>query len=50
MERYEEAFVCYGVPSPGDPGGCRDRRSVGPVRVIGPAPAPDADPAAGGPP
>jgi len=42
IERYEEAFLCYGVPSPTDPSGCRDKRSVGPVRVFSRAPAPGA--------
>uniref|UniRef100_A0A7S4L0I7 Uncharacterized protein n=1 Tax=Guillardia theta TaxID=55529 RepID=A0A7S4L0I7_GUITH len=34
VERYEDAYICYGIPSPDDPTGCRDRRDVGPVRVM----------------
>ena len=47
IERYEEAFVCYGIPTADDPGGCRDKRSVGPVRVFTRV-ADDAPPAAEG--
>ena len=43
IERFEEAFVCYGVPTADDPNGCRDKRSVGPVRVFSRAPDPAAD-------
>ncbi|KAJ1493598.1 hypothetical protein T484DRAFT_1928923 [Baffinella frigidus] len=48
VERYEEAFVCYDNPTPNDPTGCRNARSVGPVRVFSPAPPPGSAQAAPG--
>jgi len=32
VERFEEGFVCYGIPTADDPSGCKEQRSVGKVK------------------